>query len=132
MTDIARSSIQRPLPIFALWGADDGDAFLREIVGIFLADTPLRLDANSMRASPPATPTAFTRAAHSIKGSSANLGALALQSAANRLEARSRENAPGLESGVADLKARVRSAQRPRWAASWKARRAVPPAALQR
>jgi HPt (histidine-containing phosphotransfer) domain-containing protein len=111
-------------------GGDDGDAFLREIVGIFLADTPLRLEElDSSLAS--GDVSRFTRAAHSIKGSSSNLGAQALQFAANRLEAKSRENAGGLASGVADLKAefqRVRAALDRLLADS----AAVPPAPIQR
>jgi len=51
----------------------DNDEFLRELAAIFLEDTPKRiteLDA-SLAAGDAGT---FTRAAHSIKGSAANLG----------------------------------------------------------
>mgnify|MGYP001114420873 CR=1 FL=1 len=64
---------------------DDGDAFLREIVGIFLEDTPLRL-AELDEALVAGDAPKFVRAAHSIKGSSANLGALQLRATAERLE----------------------------------------------
>ena len=67
----------------------DNDEFLREIVGIFLEDTPQRIAEldQSLVASDLAK---FTRAAHSIKGSSANLGAIALRAAAEKLEHESR------------------------------------------
>lgn len=63
----------------------DNDEFLREITGIFLEDTPQRiaeLDESLATADVPR----FTRAAHSIKGSSANLGAMALRAVAEKLE----------------------------------------------
>ncbi len=67
----------------------DHDEFLREIAGIFLEDTPLRiaeLEQGLMAGDRPK----FTRAAHSIKGSSANLGAMALRAVAEKLEQQSR------------------------------------------
>lgn len=67
----------------------DDDAFLREITGIFLEDTPLRiaeLDESLSRGDT----AKFTRAAHSIKGSSSNLGANALRLVAEKLEHQSR------------------------------------------
>ncbi len=67
----------------------DNDEFLREIVGIFLEDTPLRIDELQQGLRAGDVPK-FTRAAHSIKGSSANLGAIALRSVAERLEHDSR------------------------------------------
>jgi HPt (histidine-containing phosphotransfer) domain-containing protein len=78
----------------------DNDDFLREIVGIFLEDTPRRiaeLDQSLAAGDAPA----FTRAAHSIKGSSSNLGALRLRAAAEKLEHDSRK--VGLDSVPADL-----------------------------
>ncbi|MEX2044768.1 MAG: Hpt domain-containing protein [Opitutus sp.] len=77
----------------------DNDEFLREIVTIFLEDTPMRiteLDDSLVAGDAPK----FTRAAHSIKGSSANLGATALRLTAERLEAASRTNGLG---GVTSL-----------------------------
>ncbi len=73
----------------ALSPDDDGE-FLREIAGIFLADTPQRIAEldRSLAAGDAAT---FARAAHSIKGSSANLGAAALGAAAQRLETEAKE-----------------------------------------
>ncbi|HVU32316.1 MAG TPA: Hpt domain-containing protein [Opitutaceae bacterium] len=67
----------------------DNDEFLREIAGIYLEDTPKRL--GELDQSLAAGDTArFTRAAHSIKGSSANLGATDVRSVAERLEHQSR------------------------------------------
>jgi histidine phosphotransfer protein HptB len=64
---------------------DDGDEFLKEIIGIFLEDTPQRIaELNTSLASQDTV--RFIRAAHSIKGSSANLGALALRAAAEKLK----------------------------------------------
>ena len=63
----------------------DDDEFLREIVGIFFDDTPQRiaeLDQSLLAGDRPR----FTRAAHSIKGSSSNLGATGLQAVAEKLE----------------------------------------------
>ncbi len=68
---------------------DDGDEFLREITTIFFEDTPQRLaelDQNFAKGDI----EAFTRAAHSIKGSSANLGAVGVRQAAERLEYQAR------------------------------------------
>jgi len=78
---------------------NDNDEFLREIAGIFLEDTPQRIAelAQSLTAG---DANKFTRAAHSIKGSSANLGAMILRSAAEKLEHQSRKD--GL-AGVAPL-----------------------------
>ncbi len=83
----------------------DNDEFLREIAGIFLEDTPQRIA--ELRQSLTAGDVAkFTRAAHSIKGSSANLGAMTLRSAAEKLEHHSRKD--GL-TGVSDLVTEVTS-----------------------
>lgn len=69
----------------ALGGKDPG--FLREIVTIFLSDMPARIA--ELEAGLAAGETEkFVRAAHSIKGSAANLGATRLQGAAERLENR--------------------------------------------
>ena len=81
----------------------DNDEFLREIAGIFLEDTPQRIV--ELRQSLNAGDVGkFTRAAHSIKGSSANLGASLLRMAAEKLEHQSRT--AGLD-GVAPLVAEV-------------------------
>lgn len=64
---------------------DDNDQFLREIAGIFLEDTPLRI-AELEQSLAVGDVAKFTRAAHSIKGSSSNLGAMILRAAAEKLE----------------------------------------------
>ena len=81
----------------------DNDEFLREIAGIFLEDTPVRITelGQSLNAGDSAK---FTRAAHSIKGSSANLGAMALRAVAERLEHQSRKDGLG---GLAPLIAEI-------------------------
>lgn len=63
----------------------DNDEFLREIAGIFLEDTPQRI-AELDQSLAVGDLTKFARAAHSIKGSSSNLGAMALRAAAEKLE----------------------------------------------
>jgi HPt (histidine-containing phosphotransfer) domain-containing protein len=84
---------------------DDHDEFLREIVTLFVEDTPQRL-AELDRSLAAADAPTFVRAAHSIKGSSANLGALALRAAAEELEHRSAKQ--GL-ADVASLVVRVKA-----------------------
>ena len=82
----------------------DNDEFLREIAGIFLEDTPQRITelAQGLAAGDLAK---FTRAAHSIKGSAANLGAAALRSVAEKLEHESRTNGlKAVGTMVADIK----------------------------
>jgi HPt (histidine-containing phosphotransfer) domain-containing protein len=69
---------------------DDNGEFLREIIGIFLSDTPLRIQELEDSLGTGDTQK-FTRAAHSIKGSAANLGATALGASAQALEAESKQ-----------------------------------------
>lgn len=77
----------------------DNGEFLREIVSIYIEDTPKRLaELKSCLASGDAT--TFTRAAHTIKGSSANVGAQLLKATAERLEAISRRDGLGGVSGL--------------------------------
>lgn len=78
---------------------DDGDAFLKEIVAIFIDDTPKRIaELHACRAS--GDSATFTRAAHSIKGSSSNLGATELRGLAETLEQKSRQNGLGETDGL--------------------------------
>ena len=82
----------------------DHDEFLREIVGIFLEDTPKRI-AELDQSLAGDDPLRFTRAAHSVKGSSSNLGAMALRAVAERLEQQSKQSGlTGLEPMLAELK----------------------------
>ncbi|MBW8781466.1 MAG: Hpt domain-containing protein [Verrucomicrobia bacterium] len=84
---------------------DDGDVFLREIVGIFIEDTPARIaELHASRAS--GNVLVFTRAAHSIKGSSSNVGAVELRAVAEKLEHGARVHGlEGVEDHVAELEA---------------------------
>ncbi len=84
---------------------DDGDAFLKEIIGIFLEDTPIRItELHKSRVSGDAI--TFTRAAHSIKGSSSNVGAQELRSIAEKLEYQARQRGiDDVEALVAELEA---------------------------
>ncbi len=83
---------------------DDGGEFLKEIIDIFLEDTPQRiaeLDASLLSGER----NKFVRAAHSIKGSSANMGAFALRDTAQRLEHEAKEkNLSELEPLLSELK----------------------------
>jgi HPt (histidine-containing phosphotransfer) domain-containing protein len=82
----------------------DNDEFLREIAGIFLEDTPRRVGELEQSAIVGDT-SKFTRAAHSIKGSSANIGATALRAVAEKLEQQSRtQSLADLAPLVAELK----------------------------
>ncbi len=72
-----------------LLNPDDENAFLKEIIGIFLEDTPARITELKACLSAFDQPT-FTRAAHSIKGSSSNLGATRVRAVAEKLEHQSR------------------------------------------
>ncbi len=68
---------------------DDPNGFLREIIGIFLEDTPARIaELRATLAS--GDQVGFTRAAHSIKGSAANLGANQLRTLSSELEHQSK------------------------------------------
>ena len=83
----------------------DNDEFLREIAGIFLDDTPQRIAELDQSLAAGDAPK-FTRAAHSIKGSSSNLGANDLRAAAEELENRAHKT--GL-ADVGELVARVKA-----------------------
>ena len=93
---------------------DDENAFLKEIIGIFLEDTPLRIAELKDSLSAFDQPK-FTRAAHSIKGSASNLGARFVRTAAEQLEHQSRNSGLGdidpliakLESEFATAKAEL-------------------------
>jgi HPt (histidine-containing phosphotransfer) domain-containing protein len=72
----------------------DNGEFLREIIAIYLEDTPKRLaDLRTFLKS--GDVAGFTRAAHTIKGSSANVGAQLLKGIAERLEGHSRREGLG-------------------------------------
>lgn len=81
----------------------DNDEFLREIAGIFLEDTPLRIAELEQSLAASDLPK-FTRAAHSIKGSSSNLGATTLRAVAEKLEHQSHSGLAGVNPLVEQLK----------------------------
>ncbi len=90
----------------------DNDDFLKEIVAIFLEDTPLRIAEldQSLAAGDVGT---FTRAAHTIKGSSSNVGALRLRHAAEVLEQGSRRDGLAVAAtatGLSELKTQFAAA----------------------
>ncbi|HNW40561.1 MAG: Hpt domain-containing protein [Opitutaceae bacterium] len=68
----------------------DNDEFLREVAVIYLEDTPERLAELEECLASGDVPR-FTRAAHSIKGSSANMGAMVLREIAEKLEHQSKD-----------------------------------------
>jgi len=89
----------------------DNDEFLREIAGIFIEDTPLRI-AELDQSLAAGDVIKFTRAAHSIKGSSSNLGAMALRAAAEKLEHQARGEGLTEVSGlVSEVKSEFERAQ---------------------
>lgn len=81
----------------------EGTGLLAELIDIFLADTPPRLNA-IRRAADAAQPQALSHEAHALKSSSAQLGARALSAVCRQLEAIGREG--GL-AGVPELVARL-------------------------
>lgn len=90
---------------------DGDDAFLREIVGIFLQDTPVRL-AELHTSLAAGDVTRFSRAAHSLKGSASNLGATRLSGAAARLEQLSRaEGLGGVSASIPEIEAEFAAAK---------------------
>ncbi len=79
----------------------DGGEFLREIIAIYIEDTPKRLaDLRACLAS--GDVSTFTRAAHTVKGSSANVGAQALKGIAERLELIARKDGLGAVGSLID------------------------------
>jgi HPt (histidine-containing phosphotransfer) domain-containing protein len=70
---------------------NDDDGFLKEILTIFLSDTPLRIaDLYKFRAD--GNVEAFIRTAHTIKGSSSNVGATEIHDLSEKIEKTSRLN----------------------------------------
>jgi HPt (histidine-containing phosphotransfer) domain-containing protein len=70
-------------------GGDDDPGLFSELVGMFLSDTPERLRALT-EALDHNDPGALERAAHALKSSSANLGALGLSVLFRDIEAAGR------------------------------------------
>ena len=86
-------------------GVEGDDSFLKEIISIFIDDTPNRFV--ELRTAYAANDTVtFTRAAHSIKGSASNLGAMRLRSLAEQLEHTSKQQGiQGLDQWIPTLEA---------------------------
>lgn len=61
------------------------DSFLRELVQIYLEDSPLRI-AEIEQSLAQGDAVLLTRAAHSLKGSSSNFGATQLRAVSERIE----------------------------------------------
>jgi histidine phosphotransfer protein HptB len=84
---------------------DDGGAFLRELIEIYLQDTPNRLAELEQALASKDAPV-FTRAAHTIKGSSSNFGAGRLSKLALEIELQGKTgNLPASADSCARLKA---------------------------
>jgi HPt (histidine-containing phosphotransfer) domain-containing protein len=83
---------------------DDEDDLFRELIEIYIADAPAYI-ADISLAIASANAHAMERAAHTLKGSSASLGARLLASACLEMEKLGRS---GSLSGAEDLLARVR------------------------
>jgi HPt (histidine-containing phosphotransfer) domain-containing protein len=89
----------------------DNDEFLKEIVAIYLEDTPQRIAELEASLAAEEVGT-FMRAAHSIKGSSSDLGALRLRAAAETLEHGAKKNGlTGVEAGIATVKLEFAAAE---------------------
>ncbi len=65
---------------------DEALSMTREVVGLFIADAPRRLDAIA-QAITAGDPEELSRAAHALKGAAGNIGAVAIQAACATLEA---------------------------------------------
>jgi CheY-like chemotaxis protein/HPt (histidine-containing phosphotransfer) domain-containing protein len=72
---------------------DEELSMTREVIGLFLSDTPPRLEALA-RAIAEQDAEALARAAHALKGGASNVGAKAIQQHADALEAAAKESMP--------------------------------------
>ena len=86
-------------------GDEGDDTFLREIIGIYLEDVPQRItDLKSARAVD--DKPLYVRSAHTLKGSSANVGATEMRLLAEKMEHRAKvEPLPGLDPALIELEA---------------------------
>ncbi len=83
---------------------DDGGEFVREIIQIFMEDTPARISELD-EALACGDLAKFVRAAHSVKGSASNMGAMLVKETAEELERKSRDAGLG---GVDPLLAKLK------------------------
>jgi HPt (histidine-containing phosphotransfer) domain-containing protein len=72
---------------------DEALTMTREVIALFLADAPLRLDAIG-RALAAADRQGLIEAAHALKGSAGNVGAGAIQRSATELEESAAQGIP--------------------------------------
>ena len=89
MGDVAGPAIDRATFEGMLDAVGGDPEFLAELVDAFVADIPAQLEAMRSGAAGGEAET-VTRAAHTLKSSSASLGALALAEACRALEAQAR------------------------------------------
>jgi HPt (histidine-containing phosphotransfer) domain-containing protein len=81
------------------------DSFLRELIQIYLDDSP-QLITEIENCLEQGDASRLTRAAHSLKGSSANFGAMQLHAASEKIERLGREGALGdVRAQLPELKA---------------------------
>jgi histidine phosphotransfer protein HptB len=90
---------------------DDDDVFLKEIITIFLEDTPIRLKELNEGLKEQKIDV-FVRSAHSIKGSASNVGAMELRALAEFIEHHGRQNgSAGTEPKIVELEAAFQRAR---------------------
>lgn len=105
MNDAKNDLVLDPVAIanLRMLGEEGDDTFLREILAIYLKDVPQRVKDLKLALARNDQPF-FTRSAHTIRGSSANVGASELKNLAEALEARSKTEALAeLQPAVAEL-----------------------------
>lgn len=86
-------------------GDEGDDTFIREIISIYLEDVPQRLVDLKAARSANDRPL-YVRSAHTVKGSSANVGAVEMKTLAEKLEQRSKlEPLDSLDAELAELDA---------------------------
>lgn len=94
------------------WVADYGEEFLIELIDVYLDDTPVRL-AQLRQALDGGDTETVTREAHTLKSSSANVGAMTLSAVARQVELAGRngqlESLSAEVSRLSDVFARVKS-----------------------
>src|SRR5262245_60346252 len=90
---------------------DDSGQFLRELVNIFLQDTPKRIAEMQLYIAQN-RPKDLSRAAHALKGSAGNFGATRLVSLSIELEQMGRTNAlSGAQAKLAELQVQFERTQ---------------------
>ena len=102
MSDLSILNADAIQNLRALGDEMDDDSFLKEVVEIYLTDTPKRLtEIHACLAS--GDSTTLNRASHSIKGSSSNSGAIQVIGVAKRIEEKSKESLENLDADITEL-----------------------------